>query len=195
MAPRQWTVGVLAFALLVLTGCSDLQGTDGKQYVAGEGQIVTFDPEDRGAPVQARGEAVDGGELDLADYRGRVVIANVWWSGCGPCRKELPLLAGVAQEVGEDAALLGINVREVGVDNSRSFLREVGVDLPSFYDPGSEVLLAFSPETSPTAIPSTAVLDRDGRLAALVTGELRSPVTLRDVVDDIAAETGAASHG
>lgn len=187
MSPRRWAVGLLVVALLV-TGCSGLQGTDGKQYVGGDGQIVTFDPEDRGAPVQASGEAVDGGELDLADFRGQVVIANVWWSGCGPCRRELPLLADVAQDVGDDAALLGINIREVGVDNARSFLREVGVDLPSFYDPGSEVLLAFSPESSPQAVPSTAVLDRQGRLAALVTGEVRSGVTLRDVVEDVAAE-------
>jgi thiol-disulfide isomerase/thioredoxin len=195
MVPRRWAAGLLAVALLVLTGCSDLQGTDGKQYVAGDGQIVTFDPEDRGAPVEARGEAVDGSDLDLDDFRGRVVIANVWWSGCGPCRKELPLLVDVAEDVGEDAALLGINVREVGVDNSRSFLREVGVDLPSFYDPGSEVLLAFSPDTAPRSIPSTAILDREGRLAALVTGEVRSPVTLRDLVEEIAAEPGSAGDG
>ena len=39
--------------------------------------------------------------------------------------------------------LLGINVREIGVDNARAFQRDVGVDFPSFYDPGSEVLLAF----------------------------------------------------
>ena len=188
MAPSRWAAGLLAVALLVLTGCSGLQGTDGKQYVGGDGQIVTFEPEDRGAPIEATGEAVDGDQLDLTDFRGQVVIVNVWWSGCGPCRRELPLLADVAGDVGADAVLIGINIREVGVDNARSFLRDVGVDLPSFYDPGSEVLLSFSPSTSPRAVPSTAVLDREGRLAALVTGEIRSAVTLRDLVEEIAAE-------
>ena len=195
MVPRRWAVGLLALALLVLSGCSGLQGTDGKQYVGGDGQIVTFDRGDRGDPVQARGRTVDGGELDLADFRGRVVVANVWWSQCGPCRREMPLLDDVVRDVGDDAALLGINIREVGVDNARTFLREVGVDFPSFYDPGSELLLAFSPETSPRSIPSTAVLDREGRLAALVTGEIRSAVTLRDLVEQIAAEPAGDLDG
>ena len=194
MLPRRWAATVLVVALLVLTGCSGLQGTDGKQYVAGDGQIVTFDPEDRGAPVEASGEAVAGGELDLADFRGQVVIANVWWSGCAPCRRELPMLGQVAEDVGADAVLLGINIRELSLDNPRAFLREVGVDLPSFYDPSSEVLLAF-PQASPNSIPSTAILDRDGRLAALVTGEIRSGVTLRNLVEDIAAEPEADPDG
>ena len=70
--------------LLGLSACTDLQGTEGKEYVAGDGQIVTFAPDERGDPVEASGEAVDGGELDLADYRGQVVIANVWWSQLRP---------------------------------------------------------------------------------------------------------------
>ena len=189
MSLRRSAVWSLVVALLVLTGCSGLQGTEGKQYVAGDGQIVTFDPEDRGAPVEARGESVAGGPLDLADYRGRVVIANVWWSGCGPCRKEMPLLADVAEDLRDDAVLLGINVREVGVDNSRSFLRDVGVDFPSFYDPGSEVLLRLSDKLGPYSLPSTVVLDRRGRLAVLVLGEIPGSVTMRNAIDDVAAET------
>ena len=62
----------------------------------------------------------------------------------------------------------------------RAFLRGADVDFPSFYDPGSEVLLEFD-GSRPTAIPSTAILDRQGRLAALVIGEIPGAVTLRDV--------------
>jgi thiol-disulfide isomerase/thioredoxin len=176
------TVGMLAVA-----GCSDLGSTDTNlEYVGGDGQIVTIAPEDRDAPVEAVGPAVDGGELDLADYRGEVVVANVWWSGCGPCRKEMPLLVDVVDEV-DGSVLLGINIREVGIDNALSFRRGVGVDFPSFYDPGSEVLLEF-PGLRPNSVPSTAILDRQGRLAALVTGEVTSGVTLRDVIADVAAE-------
>ena len=61
------------------------------------------------------------------------------------------------------------------------------MEFPSFYDPGSEVLLSFD-KVKPNAIPSTVVLDREGRLAALVTGEIDSAVTLRDVIGDVAAE-------
>jgi thiol-disulfide isomerase/thioredoxin len=179
----------VAVGLLAVAGCSDLQGTDGKQYVGGDGQIVVIEPADRGAPVEASGPDLNGDELDLSTYRGRVVVANLWWSGCTPCRREMPLLDDVVGDVGDDAALLGINTRDSSPDNALAFMRGVGVDFPSFYDQGGEVLLEF-PEIRPNSLPSTAVLDREGRLAALVSGEITSPVTLRDVIDDVVAEDG-----
>jgi thiol-disulfide isomerase/thioredoxin len=186
---RSLVAVAVAVGLLAVAGCSDLQGTDGKQYVGGDGQIVVIEPEDREAPVEASGPDLDGDVLDLADYRGRVLVVNVWWSGCGPCRKEMPLLEDVVADVGDDAALLGINTRDPSADTALAFMRGVGVDFPSFYDQGGEVLLEF-PRLRPTSLPSTAVLDREGRLAALVSGEVTSPVTLRDVVDDVVAEDG-----
>lgn len=176
------TVGLLAVA-----GCSDLGKTENGIDPDTDGQILTFAPRDRDAPVEATGPAVNGDDLDLEDYRGQVVVANVWWSGCGPCRKEMPLLVDVVDEIGEDAVLLGINVRETGVDNARAYMRGVGVDFPSFFDPGSEMLLEFH-GIKPQAVPSTAILDREGRLAALVTGEITGPTTLRDVIADVVAE-------
>jgi thiol-disulfide isomerase/thioredoxin len=175
--------------LLAVAGCSDLQGTEGKDYVGGDGQIIVIPPEDRTDPVEASGPAIDGGELDLADYRGQVLVVNLWWSGCGPCRKEMPLLQDVVGDVGDDAALLGINTRDLSADNALAFMRGIGVDFPSFYDPGGEVLLEF-PEIRPSSLPSTAVLDREGHLAALVSGEITSTVTLRDVIADVIAEDG-----
>jgi thiol-disulfide isomerase/thioredoxin len=179
----------VAVGLSAVAGCSDLQGTDGKDYVGGEGQIVVIAPEDREGPVQASGPDLLGEELDLADYRGRVVVANLWWSGCGPCLREMPLLEEVVADVGDGAVLLGINSRDSSAENALAFVRGVGVDFPSFYDQGGEVLLEF-PKIRPNALPSTAVLDRKGRLAALVTGEITSTVTLRDVINDVLAEDG-----
>ncbi len=173
-------------ALAALAGCSDLQGTDGKQYVGGDG-IVIIPPEDRADPVEASGPAVDGGELDLADYRGKVVVVNVWWSGCGPCRQEMPLLEDVVEEVGSTRCCSASTSGTRAGTTAQAFMRGTEVQFASFYDPGGEVLLAF-PAISPRALPSTAVLDRRGRLAALVTGEVTSVVTLRDVVEDVAAE-------
>ena len=188
--PRLTAVAA-AVGLLAVAGCSDLGGTDdGLDFDGGDSQILTIDPEDRDGPIEATGETVDGGELDLEDYRGQVVVANVWWSGCGPCRKEMPLLVDVVDDLGDDVDLIGINIREATVDNAMAFERGVGVDFPSFYDPGSEVLLEFDGRISPYAVPSTAVLDREGRLAALVSGEVTSPVTLRDVISDVVAEDG-----
>lgn len=186
---KRFVVLVVAVGMLAVSGCSDLQGTDDKNYPGGDGQILVIAPEDRDDPVEAVGESIDGGELDLADYRGSVVVANVWWSGCGPCLKEMPLLTDVVNDAGPDAALIGINIRDTSKDNALAFMRGAEVDFPSFYDQGGEVLLEF-PKIRPNAIPSTAILDRQGRLAALVTGEVTSPVTLGDVIADVVAEDG-----
>jgi thiol-disulfide isomerase/thioredoxin len=184
---RSFVAVAVTAGLLAVAGCSDLQGTDGKDYVGGEGQIVVIEPADREDPVDASGPDLNGEELDLEDYRGRVVVANLWWSGCGPCRREMPLLEDVVADVGDQAVLLGINSRDSSTENALAFVRGVGVDFRSFYDQGGEVLLEF-PKIRPNALPSTAVLDREGRLAALVTGEITSSVTLRDVINDVIAE-------
>lgn len=192
---RHRSAGTLLVAVLVaaslVSGCSDLNGTDGKQYVTGDGQIVMIPPAERGDPIEAAGTSVDGDPLDLADYRGRVVISNVWWSQCPPCRKEMPILVEVAADVDpQDVALVGINIRDLGTANAQAFQRATGVEYPSFYDPGAEVLLAFSEDLSPRSIPSTAILDRQGRLAALVLGEIPGRVTLTDLVEQVEAEPG-----
>ncbi len=69
---------------------------------------------------------------------------------------------------------------------------------PPFYDPDGEAMLAFSGKVQPNASPSTVVLDGEGRVAALVTGEIPSAQTLRDVIDDVAGDpesTGTTADG
>ena len=196
MAPRRWAAVVLAVALLVLTGCSDLQGTDGKQWITGDGTIVQIAPSDRGDPVEASGEDLEGGSLDIAAYRGKVVVANVWASWCPPCRAEMPTFVELADSLpAEDVAVVGVNIRENGVAAAQSFVRETGMDFPSFYDPGSEVLLGLSEDIGPQSLPSTAVLDRQGRLAAIVLGAIPGRATMKDLVEQIAAEPQGAGDG
>jgi thiol-disulfide isomerase/thioredoxin len=186
---RRWVAVSATAGLLAVAGCSDLGRTD-NDFDPGinEGRIVTIDPDERDGAIEATGGTVDGDELDLDDYRGRVVVLNVWWSGCGPCRKEMPLLVDLVDDLGDDAALLGINIREASPENAQAFLRGIDVDFASFYDPASELLLEFDGRVSPYAVPSTAVLDRQGRLAVLVTGEVDAPSTFSGLVEDVLAE-------
>ena len=58
----------------------------------GEGNVTEVAIDDREGPVELAGETVQGDDLDLADLRGQVVVVNVWWSLCGPCRSEMPML-------------------------------------------------------------------------------------------------------
>lgn len=158
--------------------------------MAGDGQVVQVEPADREDPVQVSGETVQGEPLDLADFRGEVVVVNVWWSGCGPCRTEMPMLVEAEEELPADQVeFVGINIRDASTENAAAFERQLGVDYPSLYDPGSQTLLRFG-SYQPYAPPSTLLLDEEGRVAALVNGPIPSKATLTELVEEIAAEQG-----
>lgn len=178
----------LAGVLALTTACSDVGGTDDLEYVGGNGKVVEVGIDDRQDPVEISGTTVQGEPLDIADLRGKAVVLNVWWSGCGPCRSEMPMLVEAEQELGEDqVAFVGINIRDLAPENAAAFERDRGVDYPSLYDPGSETLGALgSFET--VAVPATYVLDREGRVAALMNGPVPSKSTLVTLVEDVLAE-------
>lgn len=196
-APRtSTTVGttvVLAVATLLLAGCSSFSGTGELEYVQGDPQVTEIAPEDREDPVEITGESVQGDPIDLTDHRGEVVVVNVWGSWCTPCRAEMPMLVEAHDELDpDDTEFVGINIRETSRDNAAAFEREYDVPYPSIYDPGSETLLRFG-RLAPSQPPSTMVLDRDGRVAALISGAIPSKRTLLGIVEDVAAEGDAGS--
>jgi thiol-disulfide isomerase/thioredoxin len=185
---RRTALASSALLALVASGCTDVAGTDGQTWITGEGRIDQVAIGERGDPVSAVGEDLAGNALDLEDYRGKVVVLNVFASWCGPCRKETPLVVELAAGADpEQVAYLGINIRD---DNAAAsaFANNFGVEFPSFYDPSSSVLLRLSDELGPYSLPSTAVLDREGRLAALVLGEIPGRATFQQVVDEVVAE-------
>ena len=193
MGPRRRLSSLVA-ALAVTAGaasaCTEANGTEGKNYVAGKSIVIEVPVEDRGEPVEFAGETLTGDQLDLATLRGAPVVVNVWWSGCPPCRVEAPILQEAAEELAGDGAVVGINIRDASRENALSFERTFGITYPSLYDPGSQQLLAFPAPYNPRDMPSTMVLDREGRVAALVRGELPSRTTLFDLVEEVAAEDG-----
>ena len=184
-------VALLALIALITNGCSSLDGTGDKGYISGDGQITTIDPVDRGKPITLSGEDLDGKPLSFDDLRGRIVVVNYWWSACPPCRVEQPGLNKVAAELGDDAAFVGINIRDLSADQGRAYVRSFEVPYPSVFDPSGEALLAFSGVLSRNAIPSTLVLDKEGRVAATVIGRVPGSRTIPDLVADVAAESPA----
>lgn len=172
---------------LLLTGCSGLQGTDEANFVTGDGSIVEIAPENREAPVDIVGTTLEEESLDLADLRGEVVVLNVWASWCNPCRSEAPVLAAASGEV--DAQFVGLLFRDQNLDAARTFEREFGIDYPTLVDDDSQVLALG--RYVPTAPPSTYVLDEQGRVAAVITGAVKSGVTLEDLISQVAAEEPA----
>jgi thiol-disulfide isomerase/thioredoxin len=172
---------------LVAAGCSDLAGTNKGGYITGDGTTTVWAPNDRGTPVELTGTTLDGKQVDLADYRGKATVVNVWWSGCGPCRSEMPLLQQASTELAGKAAFLGINTRDGSADNGLAFERAVGATYPSIYAPDGRALLAFP--GLPRPLPSTVILDTQGRIAATISGPIPSKLTLTQLVGCATSDT------
>jgi thiol-disulfide isomerase/thioredoxin len=183
-------VAALAVTAAVASACTDANGTNGKDYVTGDGRVIQIASGDRGDPVEVSGESLDGDQVDLADLRGKVVVVSVWGAWCPECRTETPLLVDAADELPGDATMVGIDIRDSSKDTAQAFVRSQGMPYPSIYDVGSTTLLEFPPPYNPRDTPSTMILDRQGRMAALIRGELPSKLTLLDLVQDVSAEDG-----
>lgn len=179
---RTATAAVLLPVALLLGGCSDLTGTGELDYVPGNGGVVEFAPDDRQPPVELGGETTTGEEYTFEP--GTVTVVNVWWSGCGPCIKEMPMLTELDAAYGDDVDFLGINIQDTSAANARAFEIDRDVDYPSIYDPNGNALLAFAGRTAPRATPTTLVLDEDGVVVSLINGEIPSRTTLTDLVED-----------
>ncbi|MDC2955186.1 TlpA disulfide reductase family protein [Streptomyces gilvifuscus] len=181
-----------AAAALTLSACSS-GGTSGgggdTNFVMGKDGISTVKKGERSAAPDLSGETIDGNSLDVASYKGKVVVLNLWGSWCAPCRAEAPNLEKVSQDLkAKDVQFVGINTRDAQVANARAFEKQYGVSFPSLYDPTGKLMLRFKKGTlNPQAIPSTLVLDRQGKIAARSLAAL-SEDKLRTMIDPVLAE-------
>lgn len=129
--------------------------------------LVVIPPGERVAAPALSGATVDGGTVSWADYRGKVVVLNVWSSWCDPCQAEAGELQKAATKYRDrGVAFLGIN-RESGRREAQDFEKEFDIGYPSLQDPQGSLVLKFpAGSVTPQSIPNTLVVDRDGRLAA-----------------------------
>lgn len=198
-ALRRSLTGALAAAALVsLAGCGPLgqqdvgaQVGEQKGYVAGNGTVTEIAPAKRGPAVTVVGPSTQGPDVDSAALRGEVVVVNLWYAACGPCRGEAPDLVAAAEEHEDDGVrFLGVNTRD-GAATAQAFEREFSVPYPSVLDAesGSAILaLSEAGAASPQSIPTTLVLDRDGRVAARVLGRA-DPSILDELITTVVEES------
>jgi thiol-disulfide isomerase/thioredoxin len=180
------SAALLAAALLA--GCSGFSGGN-KGYIEGDGAVAVVPDGGRGEPVVLSGTTMQGENLDLNDLRGSVVVVNVWYASCKPCRNEAPDLQKAATELaGSGVKFLGLNIRD-DPETALAFERTFAITYPSLRDGGPK-LTALRGGLAPGAVPSTVVLDRQGRIAAGISGETTRS-TLVGIVQDV-LKTGAA---
>jgi thiol-disulfide isomerase/thioredoxin len=189
-------VSVMAVLVALLTGCAtgnDAVAQGGTfEFVAPGGKTDIFydPPEKRSRPGPVRGpDLMDPNRtLSLDDFTGKVVVLNVWGQWCGPCRTEISELQQVYDATRADGvAFLGIDVRDNNRDAAEDFVVDRKVTFPSIYDPAMRTMIAFGGKYPTTVIPSTIVLDREHRVAAVFLRELLA-ADLLPVVQRLAAE-------
>jgi thiol-disulfide isomerase/thioredoxin len=180
----------------LLTGCStgsDAVAQGGTfEFVSPGGLTDIFydPPENRGRPGVLRGPDLMDPEksLSLDDFAGEVVVVNVWGQWCGPCRTEISELQQVYDATKADGVtVLGIDVRDNNRDAAVDFITDRNITFPSIYDPSMRTMIAFGGKYPTTVIPSTIVLDREHRVAAVFLRELLAE-DLLPVVERLAAE-------
>ena len=181
-----------AVAALVLSACSS-GGTSGgggdTNFVAGGNGVDTVKRGERAEAPELSGATIDGEQLTTADYKGKVLVVNVWGSWCPPCRAEAKNFQTVYTDLKDQGVqFVGINTRDTSTTPAKAFEKEFGVTYPSLYDPTGKLMLRFEKGTlNPQAIPSTLVIDRDGNIAARALTPLGED-TLRDMIEPVLAE-------
>ncbi|WP_436492563.1 TlpA family protein disulfide reductase [Actinokineospora sp. HUAS TT18] len=180
--------------LLLAAGCST-----GKDAVASGTEFVFVSPDgkteieyaaaDRKVLPEVSGPdlADETKTLRLSDYRGKIVVLNVWGQWCGPCRTEAPELQKLQDSYGSRGVqVLGIDVREVSPAEPRDFMKDRNLTYPSIYDPAGRSLLPL--KGYPRAVvPATFVIDKQGRVAAAYMRDLLA-ADLEPVLDRLLEE-------
>jgi thiol-disulfide isomerase/thioredoxin len=167
--------GGLALTALTLglSGCAQedalaeqARAGDNKNYVAGDGSVTEFAAADRKSPLQVNGTL---------------------FAACAPCRVEAPLLEELHQEFKpQGVQFYGVNLRDEKA-TAEAFDKSFNLTYPSFDDKDGGVLLAVSGLVPPGAVPTTLVLDKQGRVASRVLGEIQKG-TLKALIAAAVAE-------
>jgi thiol-disulfide isomerase/thioredoxin len=194
LTARAWlTGGLLAAGLLGgLAGCAGGGTSDDvvdPGYQSGDGSTTLWAPDERTGPVDLAGSDAAGAAVDVADWRGDVVLVNTWYAACPPCRSEAPTLAALATDEA-DAALhvVGVNSTDTAA-TVQAFERQFAIGYPTIVDTDGAATAALQGVVPLNAVPTTVLLDREGRVAARILG-LADDSTLRAIVHDLLAESG-----
>lgn len=175
-------VFVTVILTVVLTSCSGGGSSSSQEsFVSGDGSVTFVNPTDRiDAPVLA-GMTLSGSNYTQAP--GKVTVVNVWASWCSPCRAEIPTLIALSKKYNE-VTFIGVLTRDMP-PAAEAFARRFAIPYPTLID--DSVLLGFRDSLPANAIPSTAVIDRNGRVAGRILGEV-TVASLSKLIERVSSE-------
>ncbi|HVX55852.1 TlpA disulfide reductase family protein [Nocardioides sp.] len=180
----------LVLLLPLLAACGGLSGTNDGGYISGNGQVVQYAADQRGDAVTFAGKLLDGSTFDPASIAGKVTVVNIWGAWCGECIKEAALIQGAHQKLGDAVAFLGVDIRDTSEATPQAFERAHQITYPSIYSTDGSALNAVPHGKLPGTVPATLVLDKQGRVAAVIRGAVPSELTLTEVVGCVQDPSG-----
>ena len=153
-----------------------------KNYISGDGSVTEF----KGKLVSGEdweSTTFDGQVLSSKSLVGHVTVLNFWYAGCAPCRAETPDLAKIAaQYESKGVYVVGVNVRDTAA-TALAFARTHKLNYPSVMDIDTgSVVQAYTGVVSPSAVPTTLVINAKGEVTSRVLGRFE-PGTLRSLID------------
>ena len=188
---------MMVLASLVTVSCTSTSDAlaeqyrdgSGANYISGDGAITVLAPESRTDSVQFEGDLDTGEFFSSSDYAGSVIVVNFWYAGCPPCRVEAADLESLHQQfLSDGVALVGVNIFDQA-PTALTFAKEFGVSYGSIMDVETgSVRLAFAGQVAPNAVPTTLVLDKQGRVSARISGVITDVDLLANIIEGVLEE-------
>ena len=173
---------LLVTVAIALTGCSG-GGTSSAEesFVSGDGSTTFIKIADRKIAPAISGLTLSG--TNYTYTKDKVAVVNVWASWCSPCRAEAPILVSLANKY-TNVDFIGILTRD-NPANAEAFERRFKIPYPTVID--DSILIGFKGSLPANAIPSTVILDKNGRVAARISGVV-TVASLTQLIERVSAE-------
>jgi thiol-disulfide isomerase/thioredoxin len=166
----------LVLSCLLLSACATpnalIQNSGESGFISGDGTATFLQVEERNSAPELKALDFNDKAIDLNDYKNRVVVLNIWGSWCGPCRKEASELQALyLKNKNSGVEFIGINIRDSKI-SAEKFITNFGITYPNIFDRDGVKLLGFKSTLPANAIPSTLLVDKNGKVAARQLGPI-----------------------